>query len=113
MSTPAPQHVHDLVGIGLGPFNLGLACLADPIDDLDALFLEARPEEGLGPKLRGKPPLGLPHRLLDLRPQGPLGHLPEEGVEAVARGDPLEKPFLEETLRDGKGLFRRQEGEGG
>ena len=27
-------HTHDLVGIGLGPFNLGLACLADPIDDL-------------------------------------------------------------------------------
>lgn len=36
-------HVHDLVGIGLGPFNLGLAALAEPIDDLDAVFLEARP----------------------------------------------------------------------
>jgi len=34
-------------------------------------------------------------------------------VEAVARGDPLEKPFLEETLRDGKGLLGGQEGEGG
>lgn len=34
-------HTHDLVGIGLGPFNLGLACLADPIDDLDAVFLDA------------------------------------------------------------------------
>ncbi|GGF35419.1 monooxygenase [Marmoricola endophyticus] len=33
--------VHDLVGIGLGPFNLGLACLADPLDDVDAVFLEA------------------------------------------------------------------------
>ncbi|MBM7517277.1 lysine N(6)-hydroxylase/L-ornithine N(5)-oxygenase family protein [Nocardioides nitrophenolicus] len=36
---------HDLVGIGLGPFNLGLACLADPLrgsDDLDGVFLEAR-----------------------------------------------------------------------
>ncbi len=32
---------YDLLGIGLGPFNLGLACLADPIDDLDAVFLEA------------------------------------------------------------------------
>src|SRR3712207_5055254 len=31
---------YDLLGIGLGPFNLGLACLADPIDDLDAVFLE-------------------------------------------------------------------------
>ncbi len=33
-------HVHDLLGIGLGPFNLGLACLADPLDDLDAVFLD-------------------------------------------------------------------------
>ncbi|MGN7189910.1 lysine N(6)-hydroxylase/L-ornithine N(5)-oxygenase family protein [Curtobacterium sp. MCBA15_004] len=32
--------VHDLVGIGIGPFNLGLACLTDPIDDLDAVFLD-------------------------------------------------------------------------
>lgn len=35
-------HVHDLIGIGLGPFNLGLAALADPIDELDCLFLEGR-----------------------------------------------------------------------
>ncbi|MCR1785090.1 SidA/IucD/PvdA family monooxygenase [Nocardioides carbamazepini] len=36
---------HDFVGIGLGPFNLGLACLTDPLrasDDLDGVFLEAR-----------------------------------------------------------------------
>lgn len=35
---------HDFAGIGLGPFNLGLACLADPLrtsDDLDGVFLEA------------------------------------------------------------------------
>ena len=32
---------HDLLGIGVGPFNLGLACLADPIADLDAVFLDA------------------------------------------------------------------------
>ncbi len=32
--------VLDLVGIGIGPFNLGLACLTDPIDDLDAVFLD-------------------------------------------------------------------------
>lgn len=38
MSAP----VHDLIGIGLGPFNLGLACLAEPIDELDCVFLEAR-----------------------------------------------------------------------
>lgn len=34
--------MHDVIGIGLGPFNLGLACLLDPIDDVDAVFLEAR-----------------------------------------------------------------------
>ncbi|WP_182378856.1 SidA/IucD/PvdA family monooxygenase [Nocardioides sp. WS12] len=37
--------VHDFVAIGLGPFNLGLACLTDPLrssDGLDGVFLEAR-----------------------------------------------------------------------
>ncbi|WP_211348958.1 lysine N(6)-hydroxylase/L-ornithine N(5)-oxygenase family protein [Nocardioides litoris] len=45
MSAPRPeqdQHVHDVVAIGAGPFNLGLACLADPVDDLDVVVLEAR-----------------------------------------------------------------------
>ena len=32
--------VLDFVAIGLGPFNLSLACLADPIHDLHGLFLE-------------------------------------------------------------------------
>ncbi|WP_107705193.1 lysine N(6)-hydroxylase/L-ornithine N(5)-oxygenase family protein [Nocardioides allogilvus] len=36
------MRTHDLIGIGVGPFNLGLACLAEPLDDLDAVFLEAR-----------------------------------------------------------------------
>jgi lysine N6-hydroxylase len=35
--------VHDFVAVGLGPFNLGLACLAQPLD-IDGVFLEARPE---------------------------------------------------------------------
>jgi len=34
--------MHDLIGIGVGPFNLGLACLLDPVEDVDAVFLEAR-----------------------------------------------------------------------
>ncbi|MEV4322792.1 lysine N(6)-hydroxylase/L-ornithine N(5)-oxygenase family protein [Microbispora rosea] len=34
---------HDFVAIGLGPFNLGLACLAEPIAELNGVFLEARP----------------------------------------------------------------------
>ncbi len=32
-----------LVGIGVGPFNLGLACLAHPIKDLDSVFFERKP----------------------------------------------------------------------
>ncbi|MBW8761938.1 MAG: SidA/IucD/PvdA family monooxygenase [Microbacterium sp.] len=36
-------HVHDLIGVGIGPFNLGLACLAHPTG-LDAVFLD-RAEE--------------------------------------------------------------------
>jgi lysine N6-hydroxylase len=38
------DHVHDFVAIGLGPFNLGLACLTAPIDELDGVFLERKPE---------------------------------------------------------------------
>ncbi|RYB94336.1 alcaligin biosynthesis protein [Nocardioides oleivorans] len=41
--TARATRIHDLLGIGLGPFNLGLACLADPIPGLDAVFLEAEP----------------------------------------------------------------------
>ncbi|MEU4682706.1 lysine N(6)-hydroxylase/L-ornithine N(5)-oxygenase family protein [Streptomyces xinghaiensis] len=41
---PARTAPHDVIGIGLGPFNLGLACLTEPLDDLDGLFLESRPE---------------------------------------------------------------------
>jgi len=37
---------HDFIAIGLGPYNLGLACLTEPIAGLDGLFLEARPEAG-------------------------------------------------------------------
>jgi lysine N6-hydroxylase len=38
------QKIHDFVGIGLGPFNLGLACLTEPIAELDGLFLESKPD---------------------------------------------------------------------
>ncbi|WP_030908217.1 lysine N(6)-hydroxylase/L-ornithine N(5)-oxygenase family protein [Streptomyces sp. NRRL F-5126] len=46
MPTPpeARHTVHDFVGIGLGPFNLGLACLTEPIGELDGVFLEAKPD---------------------------------------------------------------------
>ncbi|MGX1549013.1 lysine N(6)-hydroxylase/L-ornithine N(5)-oxygenase family protein [Streptomyces adustus] len=35
---------YDFVGIGLGPFNLGLACLTEPIAGLDGVFLETKPD---------------------------------------------------------------------
>lgn len=36
--------VHDFIGIGLGPFNLGLAALTHDLPDLDGVFLESRDE---------------------------------------------------------------------
>ncbi|MFF8356385.1 lysine N(6)-hydroxylase/L-ornithine N(5)-oxygenase family protein [Streptomyces chartreusis] len=39
-----PTKTHDFVGIGLGPFNLGLACLTEPIDELEGVFLESKPD---------------------------------------------------------------------
>lgn len=40
---PAPCEA-DFIGIGLGPFNLGLACLTEPIEGLTGLFLERKPD---------------------------------------------------------------------
>jgi lysine N6-hydroxylase len=34
------DHIYDFVGIGVGPFNLGLACLCDPIEELNGIFLD-------------------------------------------------------------------------
>ena len=33
----------DVIGVGLGPFNLGLAALLEPVDDVSAVFFEAEP----------------------------------------------------------------------
>ncbi|MEU9085738.1 SidA/IucD/PvdA family monooxygenase [Streptomyces sp. NPDC048357] len=40
---PSTTETHDFIGIGLGPFNLGLACLTAPIDELNGLFIESKP----------------------------------------------------------------------
>lgn len=40
--TTAPTPTYDLIGIGIGPFGLGLAALADPLDDVEAVFLDQR-----------------------------------------------------------------------
>ena len=45
------EHPHDLVGIGIGPFNLSLAALAQPLTALDAVFYEQRPAFGWHPGL--------------------------------------------------------------
>ena len=37
-------HIHDILGVGIGPFGLGLAALSEPLDDVDAIFLDPRPE---------------------------------------------------------------------
>ncbi|MGH4013056.1 MAG: lysine N(6)-hydroxylase/L-ornithine N(5)-oxygenase family protein [Pseudonocardiaceae bacterium] len=42
MSSPAPE-VHDIVGVGIGPFNLALAALADAVPGTSAVFLDAKP----------------------------------------------------------------------
>ena len=39
--TAAPD-VRDLLGVGVGPFNLALAALLDPVAEVDALFLDER-----------------------------------------------------------------------
>ncbi|MFC7221349.1 lysine N(6)-hydroxylase/L-ornithine N(5)-oxygenase family protein [Streptomyces polyrhachis] len=45
METAAPTGGPlDFLAIGLGPFNLGLACLTEPLTELRGLFLEARGE---------------------------------------------------------------------
>ncbi|MEC5179888.1 lysine N(6)-hydroxylase/L-ornithine N(5)-oxygenase family protein [Arthrobacter sp. CG_A4] len=41
-SAQAPQRVHDFAAVGVGPFNLGLAALSEPVDGLDGIFLERR-----------------------------------------------------------------------
>lgn len=41
-SSSDPSRIHDIIGIGIGPFNLGMACLTEPCDDIDAIFLDAR-----------------------------------------------------------------------
>ncbi|WP_270182158.1 lysine N(6)-hydroxylase/L-ornithine N(5)-oxygenase family protein [Alkalihalobacillus sp. CinArs1] len=38
------EKVYDVIGIGIGPFNLGLAALLDPIKEIDSLFFEQKEE---------------------------------------------------------------------
>ncbi|MCZ8519909.1 lysine N(6)-hydroxylase/L-ornithine N(5)-oxygenase family protein [Paenibacillus caseinilyticus] len=40
------QQVHDVVGIGIGPFNLGLAALLQKAPEIDAVFFERKAQFG-------------------------------------------------------------------
>ncbi|MDQ0661845.1 lysine N6-hydroxylase [Arthrobacter ulcerisalmonis] len=42
MSTPTHGTVYDFAAIGVGPFNLGLAALTEPVEGLRGVFLEQR-----------------------------------------------------------------------
>ena len=42
---------HDVVGVGIGPFNLGLAALLDGVDDVGAIFFDAKDEFSWHPGL--------------------------------------------------------------
>jgi len=37
------QKIYDIIGIGIGPFNLGMAALAAPLEDLSAIFFDQAP----------------------------------------------------------------------
>ncbi|MFI5660054.1 lysine N(6)-hydroxylase/L-ornithine N(5)-oxygenase family protein [Streptomyces sp. NPDC051684] len=43
-TAPPTEEPRDLVGIGIGPFNLSLAALAHPLTELDTAFYEQRPD---------------------------------------------------------------------
>lgn len=36
------KSVYDIIGVGIGPFNLGLAALLEPVSEINALFLEQK-----------------------------------------------------------------------
>ncbi|GAF63213.1 putative monooxygenase [Bacillus sp. TS-2] len=38
------QKIYDLIGIGIGPFNLSLAALIDPLEEYETLFFEQKQE---------------------------------------------------------------------
>ncbi|WP_020573965.1 lysine N(6)-hydroxylase/L-ornithine N(5)-oxygenase family protein [Actinopolymorpha alba] len=49
--TVAAEQTYDLVGIGIGPFNLALAALADRVPGLRTAFFDAKPEFSWHPGL--------------------------------------------------------------
>ena len=43
--------IYDIIGIGIGPFNLGLAALAEPIKELKCLLIDQNKEFNWHPGL--------------------------------------------------------------
>ncbi|MES4612966.1 lysine N(6)-hydroxylase/L-ornithine N(5)-oxygenase family protein [Ewingella sp. CoE-038-23] len=41
--TQNSTQTYDFIAVGIGPFNLGLACLTDPIEQLNGLFIDQNP----------------------------------------------------------------------
>lgn len=44
MKTCEHKEILDLIGVGLGPFNLGMAALLTPVSNIRALFFEQKPQ---------------------------------------------------------------------
>ncbi|WP_228552338.1 lysine N(6)-hydroxylase/L-ornithine N(5)-oxygenase family protein [Gracilibacillus salitolerans] len=40
---PSKVDMYDVIGVGIGPFNLGLAALTEEIEDLNAVFFDQKP----------------------------------------------------------------------
>lgn len=38
------NEVYDIVGVGVGPFNLSLACMTEPLSDLRTIFFDKKPQ---------------------------------------------------------------------
>ena len=45
---------YDFIGIGIGPFNLSVAALAEGLDGFSSLFLERKPHFSWHPGLLGR-----------------------------------------------------------
>lgn len=85
------EPVHDVIAIGLGPFNLGLACLLEPLAQYRCLFLERQPE------FNWHPGLMLPDATL----QNPFL------ADLVTLADPTSRfSYLNHCKQDGR-LYRR------
>lgn len=44
------EKIYDLLGVGIGPFNLSLAALIEPISHLETIFLEQKKQNFNGMK---------------------------------------------------------------